>query len=75
MYTRKKSRVIIHWSPDDQSAAREVMEDVVGETNIEVDNKEAKRIRVLYGLMTDAGLSLDEAKEHEDYQELLGEQS
>jgi len=63
----------VEWSPEYEDKAEEAMLEVVGNVGVEVQNYEAKRIRVLHRLMTDKDMSLDEAKEHEDYQKLLEE--
>ena len=54
MYERKsQSGHTVEWNPDDKDAAAEAMQEVVGETNVEVDPETAEKIRERYRELTD----------------------
>ena len=55
MYKRKsESGHTVEWKPDDEDVAKEAMEKVVGEINVEVDPETAEKIRERYRELIDS---------------------
>lgn len=48
IYQRTESRVVVEWKPNDEELGEQAMQEIVGETQIEIDADTSVKVRERY---------------------------